>query len=361
MENKNETRRATRVHTAVSLGLAILLIALIVLSGVIYGCSRPQEIVTPPVVTPEQPETPERPDVTDDYGKELSSGVVYPMPERMYFSAPTRESTVAASGVTLRATVNPANAEDLAVSWSAAFENPSSAWAAGKDVNTYVTLVPSEPWSAIATITCLKAFAEPVIIEVVSRDNPDAAAQCEVHYHWRFKEPVFTVNNSEETLELPAVDPDNSGQYSYEIVQGGSLRYSFSDLALTPVDAVYTVSPSDSPATFWYDCRFIPEFVSYAEEALAGEIDFSEVRYYLLDNSIDLVGSTNFLDDLERTLFAWFGDAGLGDSECEVFLDFLYGRWDENTMFRNALRLEVYGETDAQGIQAWYTFRFSHR
>ena len=57
----------------------------------------------------------------------------------------------------LTASVYPSTATDL-FAWSVAFKNPSSAWASGKKVSSYVTVEPSGDDSLIATMVCKQPF-----------------------------------------------------------------------------------------------------------------------------------------------------------------------------------------------------------
>lgn len=347
MKYNDETQRVTRRNIAVSLGLAILLVALILVSAVIYGCNRPQKIVKPPVDTP-QPEQPG--DVTNDIGDELSSGIVYPMPKSMLFSSPTSESAVAADGVTLQATVLPSNAADLSVNWTVAFVNPSAAWAAGKNPSSYVAVVPSSPGSAIATVTCLKAFGEQIVIEVSSLANPDAAASCIVDYHWRFQEPVITVNNGSETSTLPSVDPDDSQQYSYELsILFGDDTYQFGTITVPSKDSNYTVNPTNSPATVTYSCYLRPDFLEYLNIQLDSDVNFSSVKSDLTEIRFNMVGNTDFWLELEDKMAAVFNSHGNAayDAYMEAFLN----------SGRNALQLEVHVETAFQTETFYYVFR----
>lgn len=349
MKYNDETQRVTRRNIAVSLGLAILLVALILVSAVIYGCNRPQEIVKPPVDI-QQPEQPG--DVTNDIGDELSSGVVYPMPKSLLFSSPTSESTVAAAGVTLRATVSPANAANPALNWSVSFLNPVSAWALGKEPHNYVTVTPTSDGAATATVTCLQAFGSPIVISVRSLSNADAVAICKVDYHWRFDEPEFTVFNGRETHKVSAVDPGNSDNYSAILVVATEV-WTFGELTLKPNNTTYTISPTDSPAVFSYECRFVPDFIDFVERELSSELDFSDLKYELLDVRFDMVGSTDFNAEFEDKIIAAFRSA-LPNDDAMILLDFIYS---ESAALQNILVLEATGRTKAQSETYSYVFR----
>lgn len=345
MKYNDETQRVTRRNMGVSLGLAILLAALILVSAVIYGCNRSQEIGKPPVDT-QQPEQPG--EVTNDFGEELCSGVVYPMPKRMFFSSPTSESAVAADGVTLQATVSPSTAANPALNWAVSFLNPTSAWALGKDPEDYVTVTPASDGAATATVTCLQAFGAQIVIGVSSRSNPEATARCTVDYHWRFDEPELTVFNGQESQQVYAVDVGDSDNYSAILVVTAE-EWTFSELSLKPNRTPYTISPEDSPATFSYECKFVPEFIDYAEQELSSSLNFSQVKDELLDARFDMVGSTDFNMEFEDTILAAFSGV-----DASPFLDFIYS---DAVASHNILVLEATGRTEAQSQTFSYVFR----
>ena len=120
--------------------------------------------------------------VVDGDGNEYESGTTYPMPTSMLFTSPSAMSEAASAGVTLEATIEPADAENQEVDWTVAFRSASSSWATGKTVTDYVTVTPTEDGALTATVACLEAFGEKIVITVTSRDNPAAKATCTLDY-----------------------------------------------------------------------------------------------------------------------------------------------------------------------------------
>lgn len=88
-------------------------------------------------------------------------------------------SSLAETAYTLTATITPSDASNKAVSWSAAWKNSSSSWANGKSVSNYVSISES---GMTATVECLQAFGEQIIITVKSTSNSSASATCTVDY-----------------------------------------------------------------------------------------------------------------------------------------------------------------------------------
>lgn len=145
---------------------------------------------------PEKPDTPDTPDepdapgekteaVTDGEGNAMVSGKVYNLSPRMLFASTTAENAETAAGITVQATIEPADADNKAVDWAVSFVNPASEWASGKTVTDYVTVTPESDGSLTATVKCLKAFGEQIKITVTSRDNSDATASCTADYYKR--------------------------------------------------------------------------------------------------------------------------------------------------------------------------------
>lgn len=91
-------------------------------------------------------------------------------------------NALADTAYTLTATIEPSDATNKAVTYSAAWKNQNSTWANGKTVSDYVTVQQESEGSLKATVTCLKAFGEQVIITCTVDDNLDLKATCTVDY-----------------------------------------------------------------------------------------------------------------------------------------------------------------------------------
>ncbi len=108
----------------------------------------------------------------------------------------TFAATVDGNTTTLTAAINPSNSDNKKVDWAAAWVNPSSAWATGKNVSGYVTVTPASDGALTATVKCLAAFGEKVKITVVSRENPDAKAECTADYRAKILDAVVKSNGT---------------------------------------------------------------------------------------------------------------------------------------------------------------------
>lgn len=88
---------------------------------------------------------------------------------------------LAQSAYTITATITPSNA-DAAIDWSVAWKDGNSSWAKGKTVTNYVTVTPTSDGALTATVSCLVAFGEQIIVKVIPRANTDISATCTVDY-----------------------------------------------------------------------------------------------------------------------------------------------------------------------------------
>lgn len=89
---------------------------------------------------------------------------------------------IAQSAYSITATIIPSNADDKTVDWSVAWKNSSSSWAKGKTVTNYVTIAPTSDGALTASVSCLAAFGEQIIVTVVPRANKDISATCTLDY-----------------------------------------------------------------------------------------------------------------------------------------------------------------------------------
>lgn len=114
---------------------------------------------------------------------------------------------------TLTATIEPNNASNQSVDWSAAWKNASSSWANGKTVTDYVTVTPLSSGSLTATVTCLEAFGEQVIITVTTKDGTDLSAQCTCDYIKRVTKTQLKVPKSSMSDDVGFDTATSSGPY----------------------------------------------------------------------------------------------------------------------------------------------------
>lgn len=139
------------------------------------GAEQPAEVVKPENPDDEKPDEGEEP---------LENGgmvaTVLPSKTNMCLGARRAAQTPAGENTyELTATITPADANLQTVTWAVAWKNASSTWATGKTATDYVTVTPN---GLKATVTCLQAFGEQVVVTVTSVDNSSATASCNVDY-----------------------------------------------------------------------------------------------------------------------------------------------------------------------------------
>lgn len=133
------------------------------------GAEQPVEIIEP-----EQPD--------DEEPLENGGMVASVVPSKTNMRLGARRAAQTSAGENtyeLTATITPAGADFQSVVWSIAWKNDSSEWAKGKTVTDYVTVTPN---GLKATVTCLQAFGEQVVVTVISVDHSDVTASCNVDY-----------------------------------------------------------------------------------------------------------------------------------------------------------------------------------
>lgn len=150
----------------------------------------------------DKPADEEKPDdetpggVVDGDGNVMDPTGVNLMPMAMTFNTAS-VSGATGSTVTITATISPDNATNKNVTWTIAWENPSSSWASGKTVTDYVTVTPNTSDSRIATVTCKQAFGEQVIITATAAGNTSVKKTCTVDYEKR----VIGIQSSTQSYE----------------------------------------------------------------------------------------------------------------------------------------------------------------
>ena len=99
-------------------------------------------------------------------------------------------SELAETAYTLNATITPATATNKNLTWALSFANPSSSWADGKTPSDYVTLTSS---GTQATLSCIKAFGEPINVTATATADTSKSAQCKLNYKQRITDVTFNV------------------------------------------------------------------------------------------------------------------------------------------------------------------------
>lgn len=182
---------------------------------------------------------------SDEYKQvQLTSAVIPVAMYEEYGIDPVSADTA----MTLRATIEPADADNKKVDWTIAWSNSSSSWATGKDIAQYATVVPSSDGALTATVTCKQAFGEPFIVTVKSRESAELTAQCTFDYVKRISN--IGVKFSAESVAFDTTyTVTSTPTYGVGTVQGVFAETSY-DIALTDdfknaISAIY--APGKTP------------------------------------------------------------------------------------------------------------------
>lgn len=131
--------------------------------------------------------------VVDGEGNAMMEGVVYPMPEKMSFSAAAfavplagervPETTVTSEqsvDVRIQAYVRPDDAVNKEVDFSVAWGNAPTH--GSEDVSDYLTVTPDSDGSTMATVSCKKSFGDDTIVITVTTREGGYTATCTVSF-----------------------------------------------------------------------------------------------------------------------------------------------------------------------------------
>lgn len=168
--------------------------------------------------------------------------------------------SIAETAYTVTATVNGEGLtqDQKGVTWSAAaFKNPSSSWATGKTVSTYVTASPS---GNELTVQCLKAFGEQIVVKCTSSFNTAVSKELTVDYKEKIEFTGLTIDSKNVTgtltEELNITGDRNAkvvGQFSH------SDAYTIKGDTVTAVVKITRTSQLSTAVTSAYATRF-PEY-----------------------------------------------------------------------------------------------------
>lgn len=181
-----EHKRADTVKWVLTL-FAFILVG-VMLAGVILGWFDKKE------EPPAEEEQTEQAAVTDGEGNAMDEDIVYPMPEKMSFSAAAFAQPLAQFGepsgttvtspqsvdVRIEAYVYPESAANKAVDFSVAWGNAPTH--GSEQVSNYLTVTPDSDGSTTATVSCKKSFGDDTIIITVTTREGGYTATCTVSF-----------------------------------------------------------------------------------------------------------------------------------------------------------------------------------
>ena len=221
-----EHKRSDTVKWVLTL-FAFILVG-VMLAGIILGWFDKKDEL------PVEEEQTEQAAVTDGDGNAMDENTVYPMPEKMSFSAAAFVEPLAQFGeptgtvtseqsvdVRIEAYVYPDSAANKEVDFSVAWGNAPTH--GSEQVSNYLTVTPDSDGSTTATVSCKKSFGDDTIIITVTTREGGYTATCTVSF--------TGIASGIETTSSTATKKSTSerGEY-YEI--GTSKTYKF-DIGIT--------------------------------------------------------------------------------------------------------------------------------
>ena len=365
--NYNRKKKGSALQTVVCILLVIILLG--VIAGGIFVGVKSEGFRNWDYFKGEQTEqvVPEEGSgVTDGEGNELESGTSYEMPASMVYAVPTAQSTTAASGVTVTATVLPETAINKNVTWSLAFADASASWAQGKTVTDYVTVMADAENSREATVVCKQAFGEQIVLTAASVADPSKTATCTIDYaqsilSYAVKIGDLALNMGSESnisVDIANDDTSNGGMISiectfsetYTIATEGTMAKS---LDFLNYDRLSSVAGEGGYFTFTFDGSMGPH-TSYSCDSIEdaeGKMLYFDLRMF--DDYNFKVTSGSFVtgEMLEHT--AYFKD--FSTEQLTEYFDPDNGTYANKVLWTVKLGIE----TEYQNIEAETDIVFS--
>ena len=155
---------------------AVLTLGVIATCGFV-GCGEGEQTVQAPLPGADKPS------VEQYDGTIMQAGGTYGLTSKMAFMSDTTNPTsdFEAINTEIVATVYPADA-DQRVRWSVKGFESSTAWTQGKSATDYVSISTDANDSKRANVKCLAPFAEQIIIECASVENPSIKSSCTLDF-----------------------------------------------------------------------------------------------------------------------------------------------------------------------------------
>ena len=180
-----EHKRSDTVKWVLTL-FAFILVG-VMLAGIILGWFDKKDEL------PVEEEQTEQAAVTDGEGNAMDEDIIYPMPEKMSFSAAAFAEPLAQFGeptgtvtseqsvdVRIEAYVYPESAANKEVDFSVAWGNAPTH--GSEQVSNYLTVTPDSDGSTTATVSCKKSFGDDTIIITVTTREGGYTATCTVSF-----------------------------------------------------------------------------------------------------------------------------------------------------------------------------------
>lgn len=170
---------------------AVLTLGVIATCGFV-GCGKGEQTAQAPLPGADKPS------VEQYDGTIMQAGGTYGLTSKMAFMSDTTNPTsdFEAINTEIVATVYPADA-DQRVRWSVKGFESSTAWTQGKSATDYVSISTDANDSKRANVKCLAPFAEQIIIECASVENPSIKSSCTLDFVQAVKDVRVVWTNQE--------------------------------------------------------------------------------------------------------------------------------------------------------------------
>lgn len=257
--------------------IVMSMLTLVALSFSMVACSTPTTDKTPEASKPNESILAGGMELGEiqNNGVKLMKSPILPTAYEDYGVMPTAESAF-----NLTATISPEDAANHGVDWYLSFDNPSSAWASGKNVEDYVMMSPSAD-TKTNTISCLQPFGNAIIVTAKSQDNPDVSAICRLEYSQKVTAASLNIGNIQVNL-------GGTTEIKYEVSSavngpGGVIQANYT------TNDVYTIAENYSPTvTFsiptdteqWFNVKDLyPSGIAFTKD-LNLNPDWHGLEYY---------------------------------------------------------------------------------
>ena len=277
-------------------------------------------------------------------------------------------SEQAESAYTIEATIVPEYMDNfVALEWTAEFQNPDSEWAIGKSVSDYIKITPTGTLAHQATVECLQAFGEVIVIKAISKDDANIFGACTCNYINRYASINAELDDGTLIMldQVPgynfAFEPTNKGKGNIYItgVQGAIGTKESSTFTLTmQIDEVLEHYLHD--AGFDINSTTVTYDGALDATQLQGGYGF-ETMLYLPGADAAIVGEEHSALIKQGYLWATIGtndDGVLTEEEWEAYNRYreaILAAWNESDDFLITLILTQYDKLPEGNVLKTYT------
>ena len=277
-------------------------------------------------------------------------------------------SEQAESAYTIKATIVPSYMEGaVELQWTAEFQNPNSEWAAGKKASDYVKITPTGTHAQEATVECLQAFGEVIVIKAASKSDTSIFGACTCNYITRYA----SINAELDDGTLIMLDQVPGYNFSFETTnQGnGNIRITGAQGDIgTKVSSAFTLA-MDIHEVLEKHLHEVGFNIDNTTVTYDGTLDASQLQSgYEFETMIYLPGADAAIvgeetSNLVKQAYLW-ATTGTNDNgeltrdQWEAYIryrDAILGAWNETDDFLITLTLTQYDKLPEGNVLKTYT------